>query len=58
MVFMGPTGEVFTRGAVTDFPEYTARKPAGSAKPGKEKPAEDGGGEKPPAGKTIFNLGN
>jgi hypothetical protein len=59
MVFMGPTGEVFTRSAVTDFPEYTARKPAGSAKQKGEMPADEpASGDKPPPGKTIFNLGN
>jgi hypothetical protein len=55
MVFMGPTGEVFTRSAVTDYPEYAARKPAGAAK--KDKVAEEAapGGEKPPSS-SIFKL--
>ena len=55
MVFMGPTGEIFTRSAVTDYPEYAARKPAGAAK--KEKVAEEAapGGEKQPSS-SIFKL--
>jgi hypothetical protein len=56
MVFMGASGEIFTRSAVTDYPEYAARKPAGAAK--KEKVAEESEtpGAPPTGGKTIFNL--
>jgi hypothetical protein len=59
MVFMGPTGDIFTRSAVGDFPEYVARKPAGAAKKEKEpKSEEPGAPSEGGRGKTIFNLGN
>ena len=56
---MGPTGEIFTRSAVADFPEYSARKPAGAAK--KERAPRTS--RRPPGRATtgrpnIFNLGN
>jgi hypothetical protein len=56
MVFMGASGEIFTRSAVADYPEYAARKPAGAAKKVAEESAETttpGKGDKP---NSIFKL--
>ncbi len=56
MVFMGASGEIFTRSAVADYPEYAARKPAAAAKKSADTAAEPVPGKEGDKPNSIFKL--